>query len=100
MLISIVFSALNIFAVRTPALVYPGCTGWQAPLFRGLAGIIFVAFSCEFGQREQWKPLFKSQHIVLRRVLGDSLTLVTTYMVNRQTSKISLPMASPQPTNS
>ena len=100
MLISIVFFALNIFAVRTPALVYPGCTGWQAPLFRGLAGIIFVAFSCEFGQGVQWKPLFKSQHIVLRRILGDSLTLVTTYMVNRQTSKISPPMASPQPTNS
>ena len=99
-LISIVFFALNIFVVRTLALVYIGCTEWQATLFRGLAGIIFVAFSIGFGQGVQWKPLFKSQHIVLRRILGDSLTLVTTYMVNRQTSKISLPMASPQPTNS
>jgi hypothetical protein len=100
MLISIVFFALNIFAVRTPALVYPGCTGWQAPLFRGLAGIIFVAFSCEFGQREQWKPLFKSPLIVLRGIPGDSLNLDANYMVNRQTSKISPPMASPHPTNS
>ena len=97
---SIVFFAYYIFIVRTPALVYPGCTGWQAPLFRGLAGIIFVDFSCEFGQREQWEPLFKSPLMVLRGIPGDSLNLDAPYMVNRQTSKISPPMASPHPTNS
>ena len=100
MLNSIVFFASNIFVVPTLALAYPGCTGWQAPLFRGLAGIIFVAFSCGFGQREQWKPLFKSPLMVLRGILGPSLNLGATYMVNRQTSKISPPMASPHPTNS
>ena len=33
-------------------------------------------------------------------ILGASLTLGATYMVNRQTSKTSPPVASPQPTNS
>jgi len=100
MLISIVFFALNIFVVRALALACPGCTGWQAKLFRGLAGIIFVAFFYGFGQREQWKSLFKSPLMVLRGILGDSLILGATHMVNRQTSKISPPMASPQPTKS
>ena len=100
MLISIVFFALNIFVVLALALVYRGCAGWQAPLFRGLAGIIFVAFSYGFGQGVQWKPLFKSPLMVLRGILGDSPNLGATYMVNRQTSKISPPMASPQPTHS
>lgn len=100
MLISIVFFALNIFRVRTLALAYPGCTGWQAPIFRGLARIIFVAFPYGFGQGVQWKPLLKSPLMVLRGIIGDSLNLGATYMVNRQTSKISLPMASPHPTKS
>ena len=70
MLISIVFFALNIFVVRALALAYPGCTGWQATLFRGLAGIIFVAFFYGFGRGVQWKPLFKSPLMVLRGILG------------------------------
>ena len=99
-LISIVFFALNIIVVRALALAYPGCTGWQATLFRGLAGIIFVAFSHGFGQDVQRKSLFKSPLMVLRGILGDSLILGATHMVNRQTSKIIPPMASPQPTKS
>ena len=99
-LIFIVFFALNIIVVRALALAYPGCTGWQATLFRGLAGIIFVAFSHGFGQDVQRKSLFKSPLMILRGILGDSLILGATHMVNRQTSKIIPPMASPQPTNS
>ena len=100
MLISIFFFALKIIVVRALALTCPDCTGWQATFFRVLAGIILVAFFHGFGQGVQWKSLFKGPLMALRGILGDSLILGATYMVNRQTSKISPLMASPQPTKS
>ena len=56
MLISVVFFASNIFAVRALALAYPGCDGWQATLFRGISGLIFVALFYGFGRGFHCKP--------------------------------------------
>ncbi|MDA7888637.1 DMT family transporter [Akkermansiaceae bacterium] len=70
MLISIVFFALNIFVVRALALAYPGGNGWQATLFRGIAGVIFVSVFYGFGRGLQWKPLFKSSLMIWRGILG------------------------------
>jgi len=70
MLVSVVFFASNIFAVRALALAYPGCDGWQATLFRGLSGLIFVTLFYGFGRGLQWKSLIKNPLMVVRGILG------------------------------